>query len=115
MTTLSLLNNGDIGFKYLFLYPDRRHVILRYTGDHVGVNGAPLKRFERINPPFLNFFYSPNDVSFDLQKMPDLPDDVMLNISEYASGMYAGGKRKRRGSKRRSSKRRSSKRRSRKN
>jgi hypothetical protein len=104
MTTLSSLNDADIGTIYLLTFPDKFKMLLKYMGDTVSYNGQLLKHFKRLNPPFISFHYLPNDNSFILEKMPNLPDDAWLKISEYL-GNGKGGKRKRRSRKRRSRRR----------
>ena len=100
MTTLSLLNDGDIGTIYLLTFPDKFKMLLKYMGDTVRqMDGQLLKHFKRLNPPFQSVHYLPTDESFGLEKMPNLPDDDWLKISEYL-GNGKGGKRKRRSRKR---------------
>jgi hypothetical protein len=99
MTTLSLLNDDDIGTVYLQIFPDNSKRLLKYMGDTVRqTDGQPLKDFKRLNAS-VSYHYLPNDESFVLEKMPKLPDDAFepndtwLNISKFL-GNDKGGKRK---------------------
>ena len=105
MTTLSRLSDNDIGKVYYQTYiePNRfdgnyHKQPLKYMGDTISVDGRNLKRFTLLNPPFMSFYYAPEDNSFDLQEMPKLPDPLHLKISKFVGN--SGGKKSKRKSKR---------------
>jgi hypothetical protein len=98
MTTLSLLNDGDIGTVYLLTFPDTFKMLLKYMGDTVRqMDGQVLKHFKRLNPPFQSVHYLPNDESFILEKMPNLSDEILLIVSSYLGNGKGGRKSRRKG------------------
>ncbi len=93
MSTLSLLNDNDIGKVYYQTYiRDNHKQQLKYMGDTITNDGRHLKRFTLLNPPFMSLYYTPEDNTFDLQEMPNLPDPLHLKISEFVGNR--GGKNK---------------------
>jgi hypothetical protein len=97
MTTLSQLNDNNIGKVYYQTYYRGNHKQpLKYMGDTITDDGRHLKRFTMLNPPFASLYYIPNDNTFDLQEMPNLPDPLQLKISEFVGNRGGKSKKKRR-------------------
>ena len=97
MSTLSRLNDNDIGKVYYQTYYRGNHKQpLKYMGDTITDDGRHLRRFTMLKPPFASLYYIPEDKTFDIQEMPYLPDPLHLKIFEYGN---LGGKNKKRKSK----------------
>jgi hypothetical protein len=98
MSTLSRLNDNDIGKVYYQTYYRGNHKQpLKYMGDTITDDGRHLKRFTMLKPPFASLYYIPEDKTFDIQEMPNLPDPLHLKISSFVGNL--GGKNKKRKSK----------------
>lgn len=115
MTTLSQLSDNEIGNVYYqtYIQPNRfdgnyHKQPLKYMGDIITDDGRHLKHFKRLNPPFMSVYYKPEENSFDLKRISNLPDSLHLKISEFvgSSGGKKGKSKKKRKNKNKKSKRR---------
>ena len=121
MTTLSQLTNNEIGNIYYqtYIQPNRfdgnyNKQPLKYMADIVTANGRHLKHFKRLNPPFMSLHYIPEDNTFDLKRISNLPDPLHLKISEFVGsngGKKSKSKRKGKSKRKRIRKNKKSKRR----
>lgn len=102
MTTLSRLSDSEIGNIYYqtSINPNTHGIYhkqpLKYMGDIITADGRNLKRFTLLNPPFMSFYYIPEDNTFDLKRISNLPDPLHLKIHEFV-GNSGGKKSKRKG------------------
>jgi len=97
-TILSQLSDNEIGNVYYQTYiePNRsgnyHKQALKYMGDTISAyDGSQLKHFKRLNPPFRSLDYRPEDNTFDLKRISNLPDSLHLKISEFVGN--SGGKK----------------------